>query len=199
MRPRAVLHCSSIVSISSLGASLLRDWLSPLSISLQGQSARLASGEAGASGATGLLEGLLEGLDVPPHRWALWALGPGVEVEGPPLHPGGATCTLGEVGRLSPDPPITTLVGVEGGIGGFQSGGGIGVVGACPDWDFFPVHCGRGVLAGTGGGQDTGATSGDRAGLEHLTWRVAGPSLVGDVGGVWKISGWPPRTETEKK
>ena len=131
------------------------------------------------------------GLAVPPHRWVPWALGAGVELEGPPLHPGGAPCTLGVARRLSLDPPITTLVGAEGGIGGFQSGGGIGVVGALPNWDFFPVHSGWGVLAGTGGGQVTWATSGDRGELAHFTWRGsrAGPSLVGDVGGVWKTSG----------
>lgn len=204
--PRAVLHCSSIASNSSLWLSLLGqlpvgDWLRPLSLYLQSQSGRMASGETAASSDMGLLSGL----DVcTPPRWMPWAAGDGVEVRGPLLHPGGGACAIGgEAGRFSPDPPgITGPVGPAGGVGGFQSGGDVCVVGRWPGWDFFPVHCGSGVLAGTGGsGQDTGATSGGRGEVARFSWRAGvgvGTSTVGDVGGVWNTSGWPPRKGEEQ-
>lgn len=192
--PSVVLHSSSSFSSSSPWLSpdpSSKDWLRPLSLSLQFCPEELpTTGEA-----LHWEEGLFVGLMATGFPWEtrVW----GVEGGGLPCLPK-AACPLTLLStRLTPGSPVK-LFELTGGWG-LQSGGELEVIGVMLHCGFFPLD----IRTGTGGGDETGAAE---EGWGEVGWRSwgmkAGPSLCGETGGVWKLSPWAPRPkkiQTNKK
>lgn len=193
--PSVVLHSSSSFSSSSSWLSPAswpgsKDWLRPLSLSLQVCSEELlATGEAPPR-EEGLFVGLLA-TGCTSETTVRWT-----EVGGPPFLPK-ATCPLAAVlpgllcTKLTPGPTLE-LFELTGGWG-LQLGGGLEAVGLLLDCAFFPLD----VRSGTGGGDEAGAAE---EGWGEVGWRSwgtptmkGGPSPCGEAGGVWKLSPWTPR------
>ncbi len=193
--PSVVLHSSS--SFSSFSSWLFtaswpgsKDWLKPLSLSLQLCSEELPTIGEALHREEGLFVGLMT--TVFPCDTGVR----GVEVGGAPFLPKeacplitvlpGLFCTW-----LTPG-PVGELCVLTGGWG-LQSGDGLEVLGVELDCAFFfPLD----VRIGTGGGGDTGAAE---EGWGEVGWKTpdmkTGPSLCGEAGGVWKLS---PRDPGEK-
>lgn len=186
--PSVVLHSLNSFSSSSPWLSTgswagSKDWLGPLSLSLQLEE-RPPTGEA-----LHWEEVLFVGLMATVFETG----GRVVEVGGPPFLPK-AACPLPTVlpdllcSGLNPGPMVELLEPTGG--WGFQSGGGP------DDGAFFPM----GVRTGIGGGDETGA-AGEGWGEAGRSWGIPGmkfgASLSGDAGGVWKLSPGAPEEEKQ--
>lgn len=170
-----------------------KDWLRPLSLSLQFCPEELptTTGEALHDE-----EGLFVGLMATVCCWD--PRGRGVEVGGPPFLPK-AACSLptilcGLLCRGLTPGPMVELFELTGGWG-LQSGGGL--EGVVLDCTFFPLD----VRTGTGGGDETGAAGEGWGEVWGRSWGTSGikggPSLCGEAGGVWKLSPWAPKEEQQ--
>lgn len=194
--PSAVLHSSSSFSRSSPWLSPAswpgsKDWLRPLSLSLQFCPEELPTTGEVLHREGGHFVGVTGTV-----FWESEVLG--VEVGGPSFLPKAAcpltTVVAGLLGTTLTSGPTAVLFELTGGWG-LQSGGGLELQGEVG----FVVGCGfllMDVLTGTGGGDDPGAAW---EGLGEEWWRCWGTpgmkaeSLCGEAGGVWKLSPWVPK------
>lgn len=186
--PSVVLHSSSSLPSSSLWPSPAswhgsRDWLRPLSLSLQSSPDELLpTGEPlhrDEGHRAGLTDTLFSGVlrvafggppFLPKDVWPLTAVVPGL---------------FGTTGPTVALSQTTAGWGLQWGAAlGLQGEVGVGLGSG-----FFPVD----GPTGTGGGGDTGAAW-EGLGKEWCrSWATPGASLCGEAGGVWKLSPWDPK------